>query len=326
MRLQNFQTKDREVISRFIQWRRERSDPCARLKLSWSNWGFGMEPLKASVARLAKHGVHYIELHGNRYGPDLGYKTRETKSILDDHAIQVAGVCGMVSPESELSSNRPHITQRCIDYFLRNIEMCAELGGTYILFTPGAVGRPTPYDNNEFHRAADAIRIVADDFVKHGIRAAIEPVRPAEVSFCHTFAEAKSLIDRVNHPGVRHIAGDLFHMLVGEEHIGQTILDYGNIMVNLHIADTNRKALGSGMLDLDIVLMALYAVGYNEGACFCTPEPLGPGGDPYPQMWGNPSPAMLDELVAQTASCFYEREQEVLAASDEELLRRAGEL
>jgi hypothetical protein len=35
---------------------------------------------------------------------------------------------------------------------------------------------------------------------------------------------------------------------------------------------------------------------------------------------------MLDELVAQTASCFYEREQEVLAASDEELLRRAGEL
>jgi D-psicose/D-tagatose/L-ribulose 3-epimerase len=320
MKPQNFQIKDREVTRRFLDWRNQIPQPKSRLKLSWSNWGFGIEPLEVSAVRLAKYGVRYIELHGNRYGPDLGYKTRETKKILDDHSIQVAGVCGMVSPESELSSNIPHITQRSIDYFRRNIEMCAELGGSYILFTPGAVGRPTPYDNNEFHRAAEAIRILGDDFVKHGVRAAIEPVRPAEVSFCHTFAEAKALIERVDHPGVQHIAGDLFHMLVGEEHIGQTILDYGHMMLNLHMADTNRTALGKGMLDLDLVLMALYVVGYDEGERFCTPEPLGPGGDPYPQMWGNPDPEMLDQLVAQTASCFYEREQEILTASDEELM------
>jgi D-psicose/D-tagatose/L-ribulose 3-epimerase len=321
MKLQNFQSKDREVIRRFLAWRKEISPAEPRLKLSWSNWGFGIEPLEVSAARLAKHDIHFIELHGNRYGPDLGYRTGETKRILDDHGIQVAGVCGMVSPESELSSNKPHITQRSIDYFRRNIEMCAELGGSYILFTPGAVGRPHPYDDNEFHRAAEAIRVLGDDFVKYGVRAGIEPVRPAEVSFCHTFAEARALIDRVNHPGVQHIAGDLFHMLVGEEHIGATILEYGHMMLNLHMADTNRKALGKGMLDLDLVLMALYVVGYHKGACFCTPEPLGPGGDPYPQMWGSPDAEMLDQLVAQTASCFYEREREILAASDEELMR-----
>lgn len=321
MKPQNFQQKDNEVIQRFLAFRKENPGDVPRLKLSWSNWGFGVEPLEVTAARLQRNNIHYIELHGNRYGPDLGYKTAETKQILDDHGIKVAGVCGMVSPESELSSNKPHITQRSIDYFRRNIDMCAELGGTYVLFTPGAVGRPNKYDDMEFFRAANAIRILGDYFQQAGVRCAIEPVRAAEVSFCHTFAEAKALIDAVDHPAVQHIAGDVYHMLVGEEHIAKTILDYGLTMCNLHLADTNRGALGTGSLDLDLVIMALYAIGYHEGDYFCTPEPLGPGGDPYPAMWGNPDPAVLDELVRQTASYFYEREAEILNASEAELTR-----
>lgn len=321
MKLQNFQQKDREVIQKFLEWRKKNPNLEHRLNLSWSNWGFGIEPLEISATRLAKYNIHYIELHGNRYGPDLGYKTTETKKILDDHGIKVAGVCGMVSPESELSSNKPHITQRCIDYFRRNIEMCAELGGSYILFTPGAVGRPEKYDDQEMYRASEAIRILGDDFVKHSVRAGIEPVRAAEVSFCHTFAEAKQLIEMVAHPGVKHIAGDLYHMLVGEEHISATIIEYGDYLTNLHMADTTRMALGKGCLDLDLVLMALYVIGYNNDKCFCSPEPLGPGGDPYPQMYGRPDPEVLDKLVEQTASTFYEREEEILSAWDDELMR-----
>jgi hypothetical protein len=67
--------------------------------------------------------------------------------------------------------------------------------------------------------------------------------------------------------------------------------------------------------------MSLYLVGYHTAVSYCTPEPLGPGGDPYPQMWGNPDPAMLDVLVAQTAATFYERDQEIFSASEAELMR-----
>lgn len=321
MKPQNFQLKDVEVITQFIAWRRQSGNRGRHLNLSWSNWGFGTEPLEVSAARLERNNIRFIELHGNRYGGDLGYDAKVVKRILDDHGIKVAGVCGMVTPESELSSNKPHVTQRCIDYFRRNIDLCAELGGTYLLFTPGAVGRPTKYDDNEFQRAADAIRILGDYFVKNNVRGAIEPVRPAEVSFCHTFAEAKRLIDAVDHPGVRHIAGDLFHMLVGEGHIASTIIEYRKYLINLHMADTNRGALGTGFLDLDLVLMALYSIGYNNESCFCTSEPLGPGGDPYPAMFGRPDPGALDRLVEQTARYFYEREQEILEAADDDLMR-----
>jgi D-psicose/D-tagatose/L-ribulose 3-epimerase len=321
MKPQNFQIRDQEVIEKFIGFRKENPKPGERLHLSWSNWGFGVEPFERSIARLAKNKIQYVELHGNRYGPDLGYKTKETRKILDDYGVKVSGVCGMVSPECELSSNKPHITQRSIDYFRRNIEMCAELGGVYVLFAPGAVGRPTKYDDQEFQRAADAIRILGDDFQKAGIRAAIEPVRPAEVSFCHTFREAKQLIDLINHPAVQHIAGDVYHMYTGEDHLAGSLLDYGKILANLHLADSNRSALGKGSMDLDLIIMALYVVGYNNSKCFCSAEPLGPGGDPYPQMFGNPPPEILDPLVSQTASYFYEREELLLSVNPEELRR-----
>lgn len=322
MKSQIFQKRDRQVIERFMQFRKAQPQRIEqKLNLSWSNWGFGIEPLPKSISRLAKYGVRYVELHGNRYGPDLGYKTAEVRKILDDHGVKVSGVCGMVSPQCELSSNKPHITQRSIDYFRRNIELCAELGGSYLLFAPGAVGRPKPYDENEFHRAADAIRILGDAFYNAGVRAAIEPVRAAEVSFCYTFAEAKRLIDTVNHPGVQHIAGDVYHMQVEESHISGTLLEYGRLMTNLHMADSNRQALGSGFLDLDLVLMALYVTDYNNPKCFCSAEPLGPGGDPYPQMWGSPDAELLDRLVERTAQTFYEREQAILESPPEELRR-----
>jgi sugar phosphate isomerase/epimerase len=93
------------------------------------------------------------------------------------------------------------------------------------------------------------------------------------------------------------------------------------MLTTLHMADSNRRALGLGSMDLDLILMALYVVGYNNDKCFCSAEPLGPGGDPYPQMFGNPPPELLDSMVEQTARYFYEREELLLSVDPDELKR-----
>jgi D-psicose/D-tagatose/L-ribulose 3-epimerase len=155
------------------------------------------------------------------------------------------------------------------------------------------------------------MRRVADLFVKHGVPGAVEPIRSAEVSFLHTVADAKRFIADVNHPGLQHINGDLYHMQAEEPHIGAAILEAGERLKNLHLADSNRGALGDGSLDIDTVIRALYLVGYNADGRFVTPEPLGPGGDPYPAMNGKPDPKALDRLVMQTATTFREREEAV---------------
>ena len=312
--MQNYERTSADIRAQFLANRRQNPEHfTTRLKVSWSNWGFGLEPLAVSAARLAKNGVRFIELHGNHYGADLGYRVDETKRILGDHGIAVAGVCGMFSAENDLSSNSGVRRQAALDYLKRTLPFTAAMGGGYLLIAPGAVGRPQKYDDSEFDRSVETLRLVADHFVQHGIKAAVEPIRAAEVSLCHSIADAKRYIAAIGHPGVRHINGDVYHMQAGESHIGAAVIEAGDMLTNLHLADSNRCALGEGSLDVDTLIMALYLVGFNRSGCFVTPEPLGPGGDPYPAMFGKTDPAVLDRLVSQTIGYFRAREEAVLA-------------
>ena len=314
MEPQGFERKNSVIKSRFLKLLAGKPDSFKRrLKFSWSNWGFGVEPLHVSCERLQKYGIEYIELHGNRYGKDLGYDAGQSEKILSDHGITVGGICGMFSKENDLSSNSAVVRQNALDYLDRNIELGARLKARYFLIVPGAVGRPESYDDMEFHRSVETLKKVSDRFAAAGIRGAVEPIRSAEVSFCHTFAHAKQYIEAVDAKGVRHISGDVYHMLVEESHIGEAIMDAGQMLTNLHMADTNRGALGSGSLDIDTIIMALYLVGYNtDECCFVTPEPLGPGGDPYPAMYGRTDTRLLDSLVQSSVEYFRRREDLVL--------------
>ena len=310
--MQNYEIKNANIRDKYLAAKKE--DPSrfsAELNLSWSNWGFGMEPLEASAKRLADNGISFIELHGNRYGESLGYKANETRHILDDYGIRVGGICGMFSSECELSSNSGVVRQRAIDYIKRNVELGRDLDAKYFLIVPAAVGRPLAIDDMESERSVETLSLVADVFADAGCRGAVEPIRSAEVSIIHTFADAERYIAALNHPGVQHINGDVYHMLVEESHIADTIVQHGSRLTNLHLADTNRCALGDGSLDVDTLIMALYLIGYNNDKRFCTPEPLGPGGDPYPAMFGRPDTDMLDALVCNTARYWKEREEYV---------------
>jgi sugar phosphate isomerase/epimerase len=219
----------------------------------------------------------------------------------------------MFSPDNDLSSNRAVHRQNAIDYIRRELDFGAAVGASYLLVVPGAVGRPTPYDHSEFERSVATLRLAADGFVQKKIKAAVEPIRAAEVSLVRTIAEAKRYIEAVNHPGVQHINGDVYHMQAEEIHIGTAVLEAGTALTNLHMADSNRCALGDGSLDLDAIIMALFVIGYNRSGCYVTPEPLGPGGDPYPAMHGKPNTKSLDKLVTRTAKYFREREAALLA-------------
>ncbi|MFC1462563.1 sugar phosphate isomerase/epimerase family protein [Verrucomicrobiota bacterium] len=307
--MQNYETKNAAIRKEFLALKERDPERLKQgLNLSWSNWGFGLEPLADSAARLGKYGVRFIELHGNHYGPDLGYEPKEAMKILGDHGITVGGICGMFSADNDLSSNRPMARQAAIDYLKREIDFARAVGAGYILVVPGAVGRPAAYDDTEFERSVETLQIVADLFVQNKVKAAIEPIRSAEVSFCHTIADAQRYIAAVDHPGVAHINGDVYHMQSEESHIGKALLEAGERLTNLHLADSNRCALGDGSLDLDTLIMALYLIGYNQDGCYATPEPLGPGGDPYPAMNGRPDPEALDRLVERTVTTFRARE------------------
>jgi sugar phosphate isomerase/epimerase len=316
MEKQNFEIKNEKIRDAFFDLKKNKPEKIKRrLNLSWSNWGFGIEPLKESVERLKKYGVNFIELHGNHYGPDLGYRVNDVKKILDEYQVKVSGICGMFSAENDLSSNRAAHRQAAVDYIKREIEFTVNVGGSYMLVVPGAVGRNSAYDDAEFERSVETLSLVAGLFSENNVKAAIEPIRSAETSLVHTVADAKRYMEAVNHPGVKHINGDIYHMQSEESHIGEALLDAGEQLVNLHLADSNRCAMGMGAMDLDTIIMALYLLEFNREGRYVTPEPLGPGGDPYPAMFGKTDKGVLNQLVEQTARYFREREEVLLSDS-----------
>ncbi|MEH7353393.1 sugar phosphate isomerase/epimerase [Neobacillus drentensis] len=307
--MQNYELKNESIKKMFRELKQTHPERFAkRLNLSWSNWGFGFESLVDTAKRLNKYGVNYIELHGNHYSQDLGYRHQEVLEVLRDYHIEVSGVCGMFSKENDLSSNIARHRQEAIDYIRRETEFTASVKGHYLLVVPGAVGRPQKYDDMEWSRSQETLLHVADEFCKWTVKGAIEPIRAAETSLVHTISDAQSYIKELNHPGIQHINGDIYHMQVEETHIGEAIMQAGDQLVNLHLADSNRGALGDGHIDLDTIIMALYLIGFNQEGRFVSPEPLGPGGDPYPAMYGRPDKEKLDALVRQTVNYFRERE------------------
>jgi D-psicose/D-tagatose/L-ribulose 3-epimerase len=225
----------------------------------------------------------------------------------------VSGVCGMFSPDNDMSSNRPQVRQAAIDYLRRTLPFTQAVGGSYLLVVPGAVGRPRAYDAMEQDRSVETLKQCGNWFTQHGIRGAIEPIRAAEVSLVHSFEDAKEYIRAVDHPGIAHINGDVYHMQSEESHIGQAIVNAGEMLLNLHFADSNRSALGEGALDTATIIRALYVIGFNQPGRYVSFEPLGPGGDPYPAMYGRPDKAKLDALVTNSVKYLRECEEMVLA-------------
>jgi len=314
MKQQHFEAKNEAIHEQFQALKTKSPERLkTRLNLSWSNWGFGLETLSDSAARLQRAGLKFIELHGNHYGPDLGYNIDETIKILGDYGIAVSGVCGMFSADNDMSCNRPTVRQAAIDYLRRELAFTQAVGGTYLLVVPGAVGRPKAYDDVEHERSVLTLQQCAPWFTQHQVQGAVEPIRAAEVSLVHSFSDAKRYIREVNHAGIAHINGDVYHMQSEESHIGKTLMDAGEMLLNLHFADSNRSALGEGSIDVATIIRALYVIGHNRAGRYVSFEPLGPGGDPYPAMYGRPDKPKLDALVMNSIQYFRECEEMVLA-------------
>ncbi|AZA13226.1 sugar phosphate isomerase/epimerase family protein [Corynebacterium choanae] len=307
--LQPFEQQRVTIRENFQRFKEQHPEAlCAPLNLSWSNWGFGLESLAQSAKRLADAGLQFIELHGNHYGDRIGYQPQETLRILADHGLTVSGVCGMFSADNDLSSNNPFARQQALDYIARELDFLGEVGGDYLLVVPAAVGRPQPYDQYEQQRSTQTLALALEWFDRQHVVAAIEPIRSAEVSIVHTVDEALAYIGELGNHEMLGINGDLYHMLTEEDSIPDALLRAGDRLTNLHLADTNRRALGTGFLDIDSIIMTLYMMGYNRPGKYVTPEPLGPAADPYVARNGVTDCKQLDELVQQTVSYFRQRE------------------
>jgi D-psicose/D-tagatose/L-ribulose 3-epimerase len=109
-------------------------------------------------------------------------------------------------------------------------------------------------------RFAEALRGVRDRAAAHDLVIALEPLNTGETNLIATVAEAVGFLDRHGIDGVLVVA-DLFHITASGEplaDVGAHIARIGHV----HLADTDRRFIGSGTAAWRELLDVLDAAGY----------------------------------------------------------------
>lgn len=319
MKLQRYEQKNQNIREAFEELKQKEPERlCRRIDISFCSDCFGLEPVTDSIERLADLGYEYIEIPGNYGGPDSGHHTHlpAILNMMERRNMRCSGLCPTDTENLALTTQEPVMKQSIIDHVRGNLEFCKALGGSYYLITAGPCGVGERMDEGDWDRSVLLLSEMGSLFAENGIHCAVEPLFRGLVPIVHDVAEVKQYIKDVNHPNIRYIFGDLQHFLIGEEHIGEAILNCGEQLLCLHLRDTmNGLPIGYGMMDIDTVIRALYLIGFNKPGRFVVGEPNVGGYSQYGDFFnfGVRYPEKIRrQMAADTIDYFREREEEVL--------------
>jgi D-psicose/D-tagatose/L-ribulose 3-epimerase len=143
--------------------------------------------------------------------------------------------------------------------------MTALLGGTHLCgpyHSPLGVFSGTGPTPEEKRRAVEVLRKAAEEAQKVKVMLGIEYLNRFECYFLTTAADARALVQEVNHPYFRSMY-DTFHANIEEKRPAEVIHAFKDSFVHVHISENDRGTPGTGQVAWDETFRALRQVGYD---------------------------------------------------------------
>lgn len=246
------------------------------MKFSMCTAVYGMNDLRDTIGRAARHGFDAVELTAALH---LGVNStqqyrREVRKWIRDAGLACSGLHYIFDGSVKLATPDRKRNAECLDYLCRIIDVAADMeaetvivgsGGTTRSFEPGV-------DRAEGIRCmADVIRRAGEHAEKKGVYLAMEAINRYETNCLNTMQEAAEFARLVDHPNVRTMA-DTYHINIEESDPVESIRTYGHGLQNLHLADSNRHAPGTGHMDFKAIADALQETGFDK---YCSFEVFG---------------------------------------------------
>jgi len=248
------------------------------MHLSMHNW-MRAEPIEVTVARLAKYGYESIEISGE---PDI-YDTNHVRSVLKEHGVRCWGSVTLMLGERNLVAKDQAQREQSVQYVKDCVTMVKELDGYEMTIVPATVGKIVPdgTPDEEWEWAVGSMREIYDHALKEGIVLAVEPINRFETYFCSRAAQAIALA-KATGPECG-VCLDAFHINMEEADPYESIRSAEGILVDFHVADTNRFACGQGHWDWLKLIGVLKTIGYDGALTveFVAPIDRTPA-NPYP--------------------------------------------
>lgn len=165
----------------------------------------------------------------------------------------------------------PEQIRACLEDVKRLLELGAQLGAPLIVVPiygrtnklPGCgTGRPQDEDERLW---LDGLREATDHAERVGGTLVVEGINRYENSVSVTVADAVRWARAMESANVRAM-GDVFHMNIEEPDLGSALVDAGEMLAYVHLADSQRLEPGQGHLDFASVFDGLHRLGYGGWA------------------------------------------------------------
>ncbi len=171
----------------------------------------------------------------------------------------------VVGPDANPISPDAAIRKAAVERHRWAIEMTAILGGENLCgpyHSPLAEFSGEPPTEDERQRCVEVMQQSAEIAKQHKVNLCIEYLNRFECYFLTTAAQAKDLVQRVNHPSFRTMY-DTFHANIEEKNAAQTIKALNPHFGHVHISESDRGTPGTGMVHWDETFNALREVKYD---------------------------------------------------------------
>lgn len=218
--------------------------------------------LAAGCEQAARLGFHAVEI----FPPDAAALAgAPLRGLLDRLGLRVAAVGtggGWVVRKLTLTHADGAVRREAREFIRAIIDVAGSFGAPAIIGSmqgrwEGAVSREAALAWLE-----DAFNDLAEHACRHGVPLLYEPLNRYETNVFNRIGDSVAWLRTLSTRNVRVLA-DLYHMNIEETDLAAALLEAGPLVGHVHFADSNRRAIGFGHIDVAPVIAALRAVGYT---------------------------------------------------------------
>jgi D-psicose/D-tagatose/L-ribulose 3-epimerase len=239
------------------------------VKLSLCNEVIRELPFARQCVLAKALGYEGLEVAPFTFGDDAyampAARRADIRNACSDAGIAVSGLHWLLAAPAGLSITTSDRTAwlRSVDVLRALVEMCAELGGDYLVHGSPAQRRTTEADDAK--RAEEAWRIAAAEAGQAGVTYCIEPLARPDCNLVNTLTEAADVVRRNGNPALRTMIDTLAASHEEPETAADAIRRWmpTGLLAHVQLNDRNRRGPGQGSDKFADVLRALKDTGYT---------------------------------------------------------------
>lgn len=186
--------------------------------------------------------------------------------VASSFGLEILGLHWLLTKPAWFHITTPDALQRreTADFGRHLARFCAMTGGRIMVWGSPKARNTLPewaYED-AFKRAAETVRLVAEEAGRYGVVIAMEPLGRKETNFLNTAEETIRFCQLVDHPSCKlHL--DVKAMSDESKPIPDIIRDSKHWLVHFHTNDPNLLGPGMGEVKFDPIISALREVDYR---------------------------------------------------------------